>query len=119
MREQKGNKSKEDRQEQRETRTSGANETGLAMRAGYLDREWAARDVYSLRCNFQTVETWCVRSVCAAIAPVISGNDRDCACEGLAAELDHHRHLTFQITITPAQMSQICESACCMDIAPS
>lgn len=84
----------------RETRTS--NKTGKDTRAGYLDRERAARDMYALRCDFQSVKAWSVWSVCAAIAPVISGTDRDCACEGLAAELDHHRHLTFQITITPA-----------------
>ena len=119
MQGQKDNKRTEDKQEQRQTRTSRANKTGKDMRAGYLDRERAARDMYSLRCDFQSVKAWSVWSVCAAIAPVISGTNRDCACEGLAAELDHHRHLTFQISITPAQMSQRCQSACCMDIAPA
>ena len=56
MQEQQDNKSKEDKQEQRETRTAGAHKTGIAMRAGYRDREGAATNVYALRCNFQAVE---------------------------------------------------------------
>jgi len=56
VREEKDNKRKEDKQEQRETRTTGANKTGEDMRTRYLDREGAARDVYSLRCNFHPIE---------------------------------------------------------------
>ena len=56
VQEQKGNKSKEDKQEQREARTSGAHKTGKAMWTRYLDRERAAIDVYFLRCNFKAVE---------------------------------------------------------------
>lgn len=56
VQEQRGNKSKEEKQEQMETRTSGAHKTGKDMKTGHLDRKGAARDMCSLRCNFQAVE---------------------------------------------------------------